>query len=103
MIYTDSILVKIFTDFFEVKTVIGLLADGDNSGVDFKVPRKFSTVSKNPAANPNSRATWALAPIKILGLLVSLPACEKMTSRANYPLPVAFQTTSSSRLDRQGE
>lgn len=40
---TNGVLVEMLANFSEVNTVIGLFANGNNSCLNFKIPRKFPT------------------------------------------------------------
>jgi hypothetical protein len=40
---TDGIFIEIFTNFSDIKTVVGFLADGNNSCLNFEIAGKFPT------------------------------------------------------------
>ena len=78
MCSTNCIFIKVLTNFREIKTIFGLLANWNDSCLNFKIASEFPVISTiNFCKGTYSSATCALAPIKILGLVVSLPAREK--------------------------
>ena len=76
-ILTNSIFVEVLANLIDVKAVVTFLGDGDNPRFYIKVSGEFPAIRFGVTFTYSS-ATCALAPIRIFGLVVSLPYIKRV-------------------------
>jgi hypothetical protein len=76
-ILTNGIFIEVLANLIDVKTIVAFLGDWDNPRFNIEVSGEFPNI-RYVVSVTYSSATCALAPIKMFGLVVSLPYIKRV-------------------------